>query len=167
MTLAENQHPGSAPPSPRQVQDAEQWLANLSPAAAGHLVQVWRASQDLDAKFSEVFYQRLFQAHPELVNLFPGDMQQQQQRLTNTLSEAIELVPEPDRLILLLRAAGVRHHHYQVQQNHFQLMGPILVETFKQFLGTAFSPKQEAEWLQFFTSMAVVMRSAMAQAADE
>jgi len=164
---SQNQSPETAAPSKKQVQDAERWLSNLSPESAQRLLQSWRAGQDEEATFSAVFYQRLFDAHPDVVNLFSGDMERQQQRLTNTLTEAVDLVPEPGNLLLLLRAAGVRHHHYHVQQDHYQMMAPSLMDTFREFLGDEFSAAHEADWLRFFDCMSIVMRDAMAHATDE
>jgi len=154
-------------PSKRAQEAAEDWLSNMDQAMATRLLDIWRSTLIAEKGFSRRFYQRLFRRYPAVADLFPGDMEQQAARLTATLSEAIELAPHPDRLINLLKAAGVRHHHYRVQQVHFDLMAPLIIETFKEVLGDQFSPQLESDWEQFFHNMATVMRAAMFKAKNE
>ena len=150
------------PPIRQAVKKAEQWLFDLDSETADRLWQTWIKAMGENGEFGEIFYQQLFQAHPALVALFPGDMSLQQSRLVKTLGEAVELVRAPERLILLLQAAGVRHYHYHVQQKHFALMEQVLIDTLVLRLGTLFQAEDAAEWRRFFQCMAIIMRHSMA-----
>ncbi len=152
------------PPDARALMQAEQWLFDMEPGIAARLLRTWQAAIGDDNGFGTAFYQKLFQSHPEVLGLFPGDMALQQSRLTRTLGEAVELVRTPEKLILLLKAAGVRHHHYHVQQIHFALMQEALIETLTARLGAAFQPQDAVDWRQFFHCMALIMRDGMANA---
>lgn len=149
-------------PSRRQVSAAEHWLADIDAATAAKLVNSWQRSQTTADGFSTTFYAMLFDTHPHLAALFPGDMQQQKMRMTRTLGEAIELATSPGRLILLLKAAGVRHHHYRVRQAYFQLMEPVFLQALQHQLEGYLDDELRVLWQKFFHSMTIIMRDAMA-----
>jgi hemoglobin-like flavoprotein len=161
MPLLSNEQESTAP-SRARVSEAERWLTGIDDRIAAKLIDSWHLAQKADHWFSVIFYQLLFNAHPEIAALFPGDMQQQQQRMTRTLGEAIDLSVAPDRLILLLKAAGVRHHHYRVVQAYFQLMEPVFLQALGRQLGDSFDDELQALWQKFFHNMTIVMRDAMA-----
>jgi len=159
-----NESGHSRAPGNQMALDAEQRLYELSTETVDRLLDIWRAVEEADGNFGEMFYRLLFQSSPQAAGLFPGDMNVQQQRLTETLGEAVRLAGEPRQLILLLRATGVRHLHYQVTQGHFSLMESALIDALREHLGTRFDGADEDLFRAFFNLMAVVMRHVMARA---
>jgi len=156
-------NPSRTPPNHLAL-GAEQWLFDLPRDSRERLLQIWRASLAAEGDFGADFYAALFSADPRIARLFPGDMGAQQRRLIETLGEAVRLAGEPEQLVLLLRAAGVRHHHYRVRQRHFAVMEGALAQALKQRLGASLSDSDLALFREWFGQVALVMRHAMAGA---
>lgn len=157
--------PSSRAPNKAQLAAAELWLMNIQDDVAALIASGWDAATSAPGDLAVDFYQNLFAAAPGVIGLFAGDMTEQQGRLTHTLGETVALVHEPEHLLLLLRASGVRHHHYQVQQAYFGVMRNILIDTLAARAGASFTPAHRAAWEGLFDNMATVMQHGMASAA--
>lgn len=155
---------GSRESTETAARTAEQWLVDLSTESRARLGTLWHASQSARGSFAADFYGALFTASPPVAELFPGDPESQQGMLVETLGEAVRLCAQPQQLVLLLRAAGVRHHHYRVKQDYFALMEHALMDTLHNRLGAGFSDDDEALFRNWFHNAALVMRHAMAGA---
>lgn len=143
---------------------SETVLTTLSPVAVRHIREAWEESQAASGSFAADLYDNLFALAPSVAGLFPGDLTQQRQRLTRTLTESLVLLDEPQELLLLLRASGVRHLHYHTSFEHFPMLGTALETTFRQRLGKRYSADRREAWQLFYSSMAAVMCGAMAAA---
>ncbi len=154
----------SRPPSKAQLVSAEAWLLAMGGDFAELIEFAWDHAATAPGDFAVDFYKNLFQAAPEVISLFSGDMTEQQGRLTHTLSETVALVRDPEHLLLLLKASGVRHHHYQVKQHYFDLMGHVLIETIAMRVGVAFTAEHRDAWELLFSNLSTVMREAMHRA---
>ena len=157
--------PISRAPTKAQVATAEDWLINIDAATAMRVESGWNAAINADGDFAADFYQNLFTAAPVVIDLFAGDMTEQRGRLTHTLAETVALIHNPEHLLLLLRASGVRHHHYQVKQAYFGVMRNILIDTIAARAGIFFTPEHRQAWEGFFDNMAIIMQGSMASAA--
>jgi len=170
MTKAPTEKPAKSTASTRaptkaQLTAAEQWLMNIQEDIAGLITSGWAAAIAAPGELAVDFYRNLFAAAPAVIELFAGDMTEQQGRLTHTLEETVALVHQPEHLLLLLRASGVRHHHYQVQQAYFAVMRNILIDTLAVRGGAGFTAAHRAAWEGLFDNMATVMQYSMASAA--
>jgi hemoglobin-like flavoprotein len=157
--------PTSRAPTKAQVTAAEDWLININADTAALIESGWHAAIDADGDFAADFYQNLFAVAPVVIELFSGDMSEQKGRLTHTLAETVALLHNPEHLLLLLRASGVRHHHYQVKQAYFGVMRNILIDTIATRAGYLFTAEHRQAWEGFFDNMATIMQSGMASAA--
>ncbi|MFZ6638395.1 globin domain-containing protein [Undibacterium sp. TC4M20W] len=155
----------SRAPNKAQLAAAEQWLMTIQDDVAGLITSGWAAAIVAPGDLAVDFYRHLFAAAPAVIELFAGDMTEQQGRLTHTLEETVALVHQPEHLLLLLRASGVRHHHYQVQQAYFGVMRNILIDTLATRGGAGFTAAHRAAWEGFFDNMATIMQHGMASAA--
>ena len=155
----------SRAPTKAQVVSAEQWLKNIDAETATLIESGWRAAVNADGDFAADFYHNLFAAAPGVIGLFAGDMTEQKGRLTHTLAETVALLPNPEHLVLLLRASGVRHHHYDVKYAYFDVMRDILINTIAVRAAELFTPAHRQAWEGFFDNMAIVMQQGMANAA--
>lgn len=143
------------------VQEAEERLARLPEDLARALRQSWQLALAGEQAFAADFYRNLFELAPQVVELFPGEMGAQQERLTHTLGECIALAEKPEELLLLLRASGARHHHYRTEIGHFVVMREALLNTLEQRLGNQFDQSMRQAWSQFFDAMSIVMCGAL------
>ena len=157
--------PTSRAPTKAQVTAAEDWLINIDADTVALIESGWNAAIDADGDFAADFYQNLFAAAPVVIELFSGDMTEQKGRLTHTLVETVALLHNPEHLLLLLRASGVRHHHYQVKQAYFGVMRNILIDTIAVRAGDLFTAAHRQAWEGFFDNMATIMQGGMASAA--
>jgi hemoglobin-like flavoprotein len=165
MSLLMTNAPASRAPTKAQLAAAEQWLLNISGDTAGLIESAWQSAAEAPGDLAADFYHNLFAAAPGVVELFAGDMTEQQGRLTHTLAETVVLVHNPEHLILLLRASGVRHHHYQVKHAYFGVMRNILIDTIAARGGELFTPAHRLAWEGLFDNMAIIMQHGMASAA--
>jgi hemoglobin-like flavoprotein len=143
---------------------AEQTLLALTPELMQHIRSAWENSLQAPGDFAADLYANLFAIAPAAAELFPGDLTAQRQRLTRTLSQSLELLEQPAELLLLLKASGVRHLHYQTIYTHFPLLGTALDTTLQQRLGAHFTSAQREAWQVLFATMAAIMCGAMATA---
>lgn len=157
--------PASRAPTKTQLAAAEQWLMSIPGDTAGLIESAWHAAANAPGDLAADFYHNLFAAAPGVIELFAGDMTEQKGRLTHTLAETVALVHNPEHLLLLLRASGVRHHHYQVKQAYFGVMRNILIDTIAIRGGELFTPAHREAWEGLFDNMATVMQHGMASAA--
>ncbi len=144
-----------------EIQAAEDTLRDLAPVQGQAIQASWAMALAVDGRFAADFYAQLFASAPQVVALFPGDMSDQQERLTHTLGECVALVDDPEALLLLLKASGARHQYYGTEHAHFAVMRQALLATLAARLGEAFEPPMQQAWGAFFDAMAVIMRAAM------
>ncbi|MBT9505645.1 globin domain-containing protein [Rhodoferax sp.] len=140
---------------------------NIQADTAGLIKSAWEAAVSAPGDFAVDFYDNLFKAAPTVIDLFAGDMTEQQGRLTHTLGETVALVDKPEHLLLLLRASGVRHHHYEVKHAYFGIMRNILVDTIAVRTGEPFTPRHREAWEALFDNMATIMQHGMASTAKK
>lgn len=147
------------------VQEAEAWLEQAAPETRAIISQAWAEALAAEGELAEDFYARVFAAEPALTALFPGDMSEQKQLLTRSITTALDLIDDVDALLLLLRASGARHAHYGVAERQFDVLGKALLETIAARAGPAFSGAHEQAWAAYYSAMSAVMRDGMRRAA--
>jgi hemoglobin-like flavoprotein len=141
---------------------AESAISNLSPTTVRHVREVWAESEAADGSFAAELYTNLFAIAPGAASLFTGDLSRQQQRLSRTLADSLAFLDNPRELLLLLKASGTRHLHYQTGFEHFALLAQALDKTFRQRLGQRYTPTRRKAWKLLFSQMSAVMSGAMA-----
>lgn len=130
-------------PSPRQVQ-----LVRHS----------WRLISRLDPiMVGDVFYSRLFFAHPSLRKIFPKDMTPQYQKLVLMLNHIVARMENPQEMTLELQQMGERHRGYGTRNSHYEVVGQALIWTLQQALGKDWQPELAAAWLATYAWIAHVM----------
>jgi len=144
--------------------EARHWLEAADSTTRGLISQSWRAAVAARGDLAEDFYARVFTADPAAAGLFPGDMTEQKKLLTKSMSLAIELVDNPDELLLLLRASGARHAHYGIVPGQFNIIGQALLETVEERGGAAFTPAHRNAWIGFYSAISTLMRDGMRKA---
>ncbi|MGH2510784.1 MAG: globin domain-containing protein, partial [Ktedonobacteraceae bacterium] len=75
----------------------------------------------------------------------------------NGLAEGGDVIPA-------VKALGLRHKDYRVKPEHFDAVGQSLIATFREFLGTSWTPDMEASWGEAYTTLATVMKAEIAEA---
>jgi hemoglobin-like flavoprotein len=114
-----------------------------------------------------VFYARLFEAAPQVRELFPADMKRQRAMLLAVLVLLRKSVRNIDALVPTLRALGARHAGYGAQPEHYPLVGQTLVGSMAFVAGDAWRHEYAQAWSDAFDVIAAVMISGADDAVDE
>jgi hemoglobin-like flavoprotein len=110
-----------------------------------------------------MFYQTLFRYEPALRSLFQTSVDLQARKLMGSLSYAVATLERPKALIPVLEALGRRHVVYGVCDRHYALVTNALIETFKEILGSGFTPEVHEAWRQALNFVATTMKQSAAQ----
>lgn len=106
------------------------------------------------------FYRRLFEAHPELKNVFNMAHQeqgQQQQALARAVYAYAENIEDPSSLQAVLNNIANKHASLGVRPEHYPIVGEHLLEAIKEVLGDAATDEIISAWAQAYGNLADVL----------
>lgn len=106
---------------------------------------------------ADLFYQRLFDAAPELRSLFPEDLRDQKKKLMGALKVLVNTLDNPDKLIPILEDMGRKHKGYGVVEDHYVPVADALVWTLEEGLGAAFTEELRHAWTALYSAVASIM----------
>ncbi|MFE0465431.1 globin domain-containing protein [Kitasatospora sp. NPDC058965] len=123
-----------------------------------------RASAALVAPYADqlpvFFYSTLFNRYPQVRELFPPDLNPQQDRLVRALLMIVELVDDPANLVAFCSHLGRDHRKFGTRSAHYGAVGEVLLATLEHFAGPAWTPEVAAAWTRAYTTVAEVMDQA-------
>jgi nitric oxide dioxygenase len=108
------------------------------------------------------FYQRLFEAHPELKNVFNMAHQeqgQQQQALARAVYAYAENIEDPSSLMAVLQNIANKHASLGVLPEHYPIVGEHLLGAIKEVLGAAATEDIISAWALAYGNLADVLMS--------
>lgn len=103
------------------------------------------------------FYLRLFEAHPELKNVFNIAHQQQgqqQEALARAVYAYAENIEDPSSLAAVLRNVANKHASLDVKPEHYPIVGEHLLGAIKDVLGEAATDEIISAWAQAYGNLA-------------
>jgi methyl-accepting chemotaxis protein/nitric oxide dioxygenase len=109
------------------------------------------------------FYKELFRLDPTIRPALRADIEEQGQRLMQTLRFAVTSLDQPHAMIPALQAMGQRQVRYGVRTEHYATVGAALLRTLEKDLGKAFKPEVRTAWANVYSFMANTMKSAAAE----
>ncbi len=111
-------------------------------------------------RFADMFYQRLFSHYPDLQRLFTHtNMQAQHTRFLVALFQVLDQSAPPtmEEVTRDLVELGQRHRGYNVQPEHYPIVGDILLSTLADFLADKWTPEVEQAWTAAYATMTRAM----------
>jgi hemoglobin-like flavoprotein len=108
------------------------------------------------------FYERLFEAEPNLRELFSTEPDEQHRKVADQLELIGCAIRDCDRFVADADALGIRHRAYGVRAHDYALAGPPLLEALASALGSDWSPEVEAAWRRAYNLMAEAMMAGAA-----
>lgn len=130
-------------------------------AAQQRLVQASFASLAVMPEVAAaLFYERLFQVHPDLRPLFKNDMRIQGAKLMTMLAMIVYNLPEPGQSLPAIRDLAVRHVEYGVIPADYNALREALIWTLEQALGKDFRPSVRKAWTVCYDELADEMKAA-------
>ena len=107
---------------------------------------------------TRVFYEELFERHPEARALFTRrPMAVQEQMLAETLVAALDHLEEPVWLTEKLGDLGAKHAEYGVTREMYGWVAESLLATLEREAGDAWTPAYETAWRDALSAIAALM----------
>jgi hemoglobin-like flavoprotein len=117
--------------------------------------------------FTHAFYACLFERHPTVRPLFAEDVSVQARSFAATLEMRVRAVERGEDLVPALSKLGAKHVSYGAQAEHYPLVGAVLLDTFKAYLGDAFTPTMHQAWAEAYEFISTRMIEAAKTDEDE
>jgi len=108
-------------------------------------------------KAGEIFYDRLFEQHPEVKPLFKTGKEEQARKLISLITFAVNKLKNLDSIIADVEALGKRHGAYKVEPGHYQMVGECLLWTLEQGLGKQWTVEVKEAWTALYVTLAEIM----------
>ena len=96
-----------------------------------------------------VFYKNLFEAHPELLNIFNHTNQKkgrQQNALANTVLAAAKYIDQLETILPAVKQIAQKHRSLVVKPEHYPIVGEYLLAAIKEVLGDAATDEIIEAW---------------------
>jgi hemoglobin-like flavoprotein len=136
-------------------------VPSLVPRPAPEVIAAVSAScqavADRPVRLAEAFYEHLFEIAPQARAMFPADMTQQMQRMTDTLLGAIARLEsfETTKLEAALRRLGADHRtRYGVEAEQYRYVGHALTRAVRDVAGLAYSGALSSSWIAVYQYLA-------------
>lgn len=108
----------------------------------------------------DLFYGRLFQAHPMVRPMFPEDIRPQAKKLVQMLALVVNSLHKLDTILPAVEALARRHNDYGVSADHYPVVGETLIWTLERGLGEAFTADAREAWVNAYGALSSVMIAA-------
>lgn len=108
-------------------------------------------------EIAALFYENLFQWHPELRLLFKGDVQAQKDKFSQVLLVLIKGLNEPRYIKKELKKIGEKHIEYGVQSSHYDLTGAVFLNTIKEFVGEDYTEELDDAMIELYNFISTNM----------
>ena len=112
---------------------------------------------------ANIFYTRLFEMSPDLKPLFKSDLKEQGRKLMATIAVVVNLLDRLSEVLPAVTALAVRHAGYGVRSQDYDVVGNALIWTLATGLGDRFSEQHKAAWIEVYTALAAIMRTAASE----
>ena len=115
-----------------------------------------------------MFYDALFMLAPELRPLFPEDLSRQKLKFIQMLSTIVRSLDQISTISDEIVELGRRHLSYDVEDEHYAVLGEALMSTVDRLLGASLTPAISDAWVAAYGMFARVMQesSAVPQTAE-
>jgi hemoglobin-like flavoprotein len=130
----------------------------MTPEHVALTQQSFAAVADRLDDLGRCFYEHLFATNPELRPMFTTDLEIQQGKFTDQLTEIITSISNLDTFVGEARALGKRHVEYGVRARHYAPVGAALLAAFADVLGDDFTPDVREAWQLAYNLVAETMQ---------
>lgn len=109
-----------------------------------------------------MFYDELFKLAPELQRLFPPDMSRHMLKFIQMLSTIVGSLDQIATISEEIVELGRRHMSYDVEDEHYAMLGEALMSTVDRLLGGGLTPAISDAWVAAYSMIARVMQESSA-----
>jgi hemoglobin-like flavoprotein len=111
---------------------------------------------------SRMFYDELFQLAPELQQLFPEDLTRHRLKFIQMLSAIVRSLDHIETISEDVTDLGRRHMSYDVEEEHYAILGQALLTMLNRLLGPDLTPEISNAWAAAYEMIARVMQESSA-----
>ncbi len=109
-----------------------------------------------------IFYDELFQLAPELQRLFPDDMSRHKLKFIQMLGTIVRSLDHIATISEDIADLGRRHMSYDVEDEHYAILGEALLTMLTRLLGPDLTPEISNAWAAAYDMVARVMQESSA-----
>lgn len=130
----------------------------LTPVQVGIVQNTFKRIAPQAAETSRIFYDELFRTSPELRDLFPQDMSAHKSKFVQMLAGVVRSLDQISTISEEIVDLGRRHMSYDVEEEHYAVVGQALLWTLSRVLGPEFTPEARDAWQSTYEMIARVMQ---------
>jgi len=116
-------------------------------------------------ELATTFYAKLFEIAPAVRAMFPENMDEQRQKLSDTLAYVVPNLHRPEVIEETILGLARRHRRYGALPAHFGPVGLALVHALKTHMPGEFTEELGVAWLEAYTFISDMMIAEMTRAA--
>lgn len=98
-----------------------------------------------------LLYEKLFAARPDLRAMFPDDTSAQEKKLVAALATVVMGIRKLDTISPVLATLGKKHAAFGVTEDHYRLVGSLLIEAMGELAGDDFDDDTARAWTAAYT----------------
>jgi hemoglobin-like flavoprotein len=132
----------------------------MDPQVVAQVQRSFKAVLPVAAQVGELFYNRLFETHPEVRAMFPPDIRPQAEKLVRMLALIVSSLHRFDDIAPAIKQLAERHKMYGVVDAHYPIVGDTLLWSLSKALGNGFTPSIERAWRTAFLELSATMIAA-------
>jgi hemoglobin-like flavoprotein len=132
----------------------------LTPAQVGIIQGSFKRIGPQAIEASRIFYDELFRISPELRALFPDDLSAHKAKFVQMLAGIVKSLDQISAVSDEIVDLGRRHMSYDVEDEHYAMVGQALLWMFSRVLGAEFTPEVRDAWASAYDMVARVMQEA-------
>jgi hemoglobin-like flavoprotein len=110
------------------------------------------------AEACRIFYDELFRIAPQLRELFPNDMSAHKTKFVQMLASVVKSLDQIAGISEEIVDLGRRHMSYDVEPEHYAMVGEALLWTINRVLGPEFTPEVRNAWEAAYSMLARAMQ---------
>ena len=136
----------------------------MNPESIDRLQSSFAALAPRADQLTELFYSKLFAAHPSVRPLFPDDIAPQRRKLAQSLVAVVDNLRDLSAVVPTLHALGARHVAYGTEPAHYGAVRDTLLEAMAELAGDLWSDTLNDDWTAAINLVADTMLQGAAQA---
>lgn len=105
-----------------------------------------------------IFYDELFQLSPEIRSLFPEDVARHRVKFVQMLATIVKSLDQIAQVSEDVVDLGRRHMSYDIEDEHYPLVGEAFITMLEKVLGHEFTPEVSDAWTAAYEMLARVMQ---------
>jgi hemoglobin-like flavoprotein len=119
------------------------------------ILEDWDALLGQRVAFTRIFYEQLFERHPQYRGMFPREMDVQMEKMVEMFSGVVRFADHIDLIRPYLVNVGFAHRHLGITPQDVENFKEVFIETLSNICAPWWNEKHDAAWHEAFDDMIV------------